>query len=568
MQSNLGIIDRLRWHLNVLEHKFTQYRLSTNETVIVNTEYGQVKGIKRRTLYDVPYYSFEGIPFAKPPVGELRFKAPQRPEPWNGVLDCLGPKDRAVQLHLMTNNAEGSEDCLYLNVYTRDLSSDKPRPVMVWIHGGAFAVGEANRDWCGPDYFMEKDVILVTIQYRLGVFGFLSLNSPELNVPGNAGLKDQVLALRWVKSNIANFGGDTNCITVFGESAGGASTHYMCITEQTKGLFHRAILMSGTAMSEWANSGSERYAYPLAKLAGYKGDDDEKSVLEYLMKYKATDLAILETKVLTIVELKRQVLFAFTPVLEAYETPDCVIPKLPRELMKTAWSNTIPIMAGNTSAEGLLMLPFIKAQPDSIKKLETCASFVPFEVVDEEEDIAINARKLKNIHNENDKLSTEGFLDINAYWLLHFPVHRFLLSRINHAPTASTFLYRFDYDSEVLPYPYRLWRLGRGVKGASHGDDLAYLFSHAMAHRLPKDSPDYRTIQRMIGIWTNFAATGNPNNKELPEMATLVWEPIKTSEPAYKCLNIGDELRIIDWPEMEKVRVWTSTYDKKKQLLY
>ncbi|XP_004518261.1 esterase B1 [Ceratitis capitata] len=567
MQSSVGFIDKLRWRLNVLGNKYTQYRLSTYETAIVETEYGKVKGLKRNTIYDVPYYSFEGIPFAKPPVGELRFKAPQRPDPWVGVLDCLNAKNRAVQLHMITNNAEGSEDCLYLNVYTKDPKSDKPRPVMVWVHGGGFVVGEANRDWFGPDYFMEKDVILVTIQYRLGVFGFLSLSTPELNVPGNAGLKDQVLALKWIKSNIANFGGDPNCITVFGESAGGAATHYLSITEQTRGLFHRAILMSGTAIAPWALNDLDGNAYSLAKLAGYSGVNDETKLLEYLKNCNATDLAKLEIQVLTVVEMKRKTLFPFGPCVEPYETPECVFAKSPREQMKTAWSNSIPILSGNTSAEGLLMLPFIKAMPSALKELETCRNFVPFEIMDDV-DIVENSKKLKKIHADSSDLSIDECMDINAYYLFHLPLYRVLLSRLTYAPSAPTYLYRFDFDSEVLSFPYRIWRLGRGVKGVSHGDELSYLFSTAITYRQPKDSPEYKTIQRMIGIWTQFAATGNPNAKDLQGMERVVWEPVRESQPSYKCLNIGEKLEFIDWPEMEKVKVWASTFDKKKELLF
>ncbi|XP_054085635.1 esterase B1 isoform X2 [Zeugodacus cucurbitae] len=553
--------------LCVLGNKFAQYRLTTNETAVVDTEYGKVKGVKRITMYDVPYYSFEGIPYAKPPVGELRFKAPERPEPWNGVLDCLNAKDSAVQLHLITNTAEGSEDCLYLNVYAKDLKSDKPRPVMIWIHGGGFVVGEANRDWYGPEYFMEKDIILVTIQYRLGVFGFLTLTTPELDIPGNAGLKDQVLALKWVKNNIANFGGDPNCITVFGESAGAASTHYLSIIEQTKGLFHRAILMSGTAIASWANNGQERHAYPLAKLAGYNGEHDEKHVLEYLKKCKATDLVQLEEKVLSTVELQRHIMFPFAPCIEPYDTPQCVISKSPRELMKTAWSNSMPMLTGHTSAEGLVIQPFINANPSCLNELNTCRSFVPYEVVDEA-DIAENAAKLKKIHADSAELSADEYMEINGYFLFHFPLHRVLLSRLTNASSAPTYLYRFDYDSEKLPYPYRIWRFGRGVKGVSHADELAYLFSHAMANAAPKDSPEYRTIQRMVGIWTQFAATGNPNDNQVQGLESLTWEPVRSAEPAYKCLNIREELEIINWPEMEKVKVWASTFDRKKDLLF
>ncbi|XP_053969313.1 esterase B1-like isoform X1 [Anastrepha ludens] len=564
----VGFVDKLRWRLNLLQNKYTQYRLSTNEMAVADTEYGQVKGLKRRTHTDASYYSFEGIPYAKPPVGELRFRAPQRPEPWTGVLNCLGPRDKSIQVHLITKNIEGSEDCLYLNVYTKDLKRTKPRPVMVWIHGGGFISGEASRDWFGPDYLMEKDVILVTVQYRLGVFGFLFMDSPELNVPGNAALKDQILALRWVKSNIANFGGDPNCITLFGQSAGSAAAHYLCITEQTRGLFHRAILMSGVALWPWAVQGPRKIGYPLALLAGYKGEDDEQQVLEYLMKCKAIELTNKESMLWTVEELKDNIRFPFVPCIEPYETAESVILKSPRELMKTAWTNTIPLMVGGVSEEGVVMLPFVKQMPTLILKLETCRNFVPAAVVDDEE-IMKHGQKLKSIHVDGDAITSEHYIDLKSYWLFYFPIHRTLLSRLNYAPKAPTYLYRFACYSEVMPYPYRSWCLGgRAFKGVCHGDELPYLFWNAMSHRLPEGSPEHRTMQRMIGMWTHFAATGNPNNKELPEMESINWEAIKEPVPAYKCMNIGEELEIIDWPEMRKIKVWESTYDGNKELLY
>lgn len=161
------------------------------------------------------------------------------------------------------------------------------------------------------------------------------------------------MALRWIKSNCANFGGNPDNITVFGESAGGASTHYMMLSEQTRGLFHRGILMSGNAICPWANTECQHRAYALAKLAGYKGENNDKDVLEFLMKVKAHDLKKLEDKVLTPEEIKNKVMFAFCPTVEPYQTADCVIPKHPREMVKTAWGNSIPTMMGNTSYEGL-----------------------------------------------------------------------------------------------------------------------------------------------------------------------------------------------------------------------
>lgn len=150
-----------------------QYKLGTGQTKELATKYGQLKGQQRRTLYDgEPYYSFEGIPFAQPPVGELRFRAPQPPSSWQGVRDCTYAREKPMQRNSITNAAEGSEDCLYLNVYAKRLESPKPLPVMVWIFGGGFQVGGASRELYGPDYFMKHDILLVTINYRVGVLGF------------------------------------------------------------------------------------------------------------------------------------------------------------------------------------------------------------------------------------------------------------------------------------------------------------------------------------------------------------------------------------------------------------
>lgn len=573
MNSNVSMMEKLRWRIKALEHKFQQYRLTTNETAEAETEYGKIKGIKRMTVYDQSYYSFEGIPYAQPPVGELRFKAPKPPVAWEGVKDCTHHKDKAVQVQFIFNKVEGTEDCLYLNVYTRNLKPEKPQPVLIWIHGGGFVFGEANRDWHGPDYFMQKDVVLVTIQYRLGVLGFLSLNSESLDVPGNAGLKDQVLAIKWVKNNIAHFGGDPECITVFGESAGGASTSYMTLTEQTKGLFHRAIMMSGNAFAQWSMTDCQKRAYTLAKLVGYKGEDNEQEVLEFLMKAKAKDLIRKEEEVLTLEERKNRVMFAFSPTIEPYKTADCVVPKHPKEMIKTAWGNSIPTLTGNTSMEGLLFLPETKLVPSVLQDLETCIPFVPHDLRGGEADGATlveNGSKIKKAHLPDEQQpSAEAYLDLCSTMHFWFPLHRMLQARLHHAGDAApVYMYRFDFDSEVLIYPYRIMRWGRGVKGVSHADELSYLFWSLLAHRLPKESREYRTIERMIGIWTKFATDGNPIDADIDGMKDLNWQPIKKADEVYKCLNIGDDLKFIDLPEMEKIKHWASMYDNCKDKFF
>lgn len=153
-------------------HKVQQYRLSTSHTVVVATNYGRVRGLQRKTVYDQElYYAFEGIPYAKPPLGELRFRAPQPPDPWKSVRNCTTYAEKPLQRNMVLGLIEGSEDCLYLNVYAKSLRSEKPLPVMVWIYGGGFQKGEASRDIYSPDYFMKQNVVLVTISYRLGALG-------------------------------------------------------------------------------------------------------------------------------------------------------------------------------------------------------------------------------------------------------------------------------------------------------------------------------------------------------------------------------------------------------------
>uniref|UniRef100_A0A1I8M5J7 Carboxylic ester hydrolase n=2 Tax=Musca domestica TaxID=7370 RepID=A0A1I8M5J7_MUSDO len=569
MNFKVSQMERLSWKLKCMVNKYTNYRLSTNENQIIDTEYGQIKGVKRMTVYDDSYYSFESIPYAKPPVGELRFKAPQRPVPWEGVRDCCGPANRSVQTDFISGKPTGSEDCLYLNVYTNDLNPDKKRPVMVFIHGGGFIFGEANRNWYGPDYFMKKPVVLVTVQYRLGVLGFLSLKSENLNVPGNAGLKDQVMALRWVKSNIANFGGDVDNITVFGESAGGASTHYMMITEQTRGLFHRGIMMSGNSMCSWASTECQSRALTMAKRVGYKGEENEKDILEFLMKANPYDLIKEEPQVLTPEEIQNKVMFPFGPTVEPYQTADCVVPKPIREMVKSAWGNSIPTLIGNTSYEGLLFKSIAKQYPDAVKELESCVNYVPRELADSERsapETLERAAIVKKAHVDGETPTLDNFMELCSYFYFLFPMHRFLQLRFNHTAGTPIYLYRFDFDSEEIINPYRIMRFGRGVKGVSHADELTYLFWNILSKRLPKESREYKTIERMVGIWTEFATTGKPYSNDIAGMENLTWDPIKKSDDVYKCLNIGDELKVMDLPEMDKIKQWASIFDKKKEL--
>lgn len=326
---------------------------------IIETNYGRVQGLIKFTENSKLYHSFQGIPYAKQPVGEYRFRDPRPLEPWAGVLDAS--EEGTGCYHLDPFNKQGSvflgsDECLDLNIYTPDLSPKQPLPVLVWVHGGGFFAGSSSTDLYGPDHLIERDVILVTFNYRLNVFGFLSFKDPKIGIPGNAGLKDQVMALRWVKENIAHFGGDPNNVTLAGESAGGASVHYHLISPLSKGLFQRAIIMSGSAFNPWAVVlRYTQYEIKLARAMGYTDAKVEEDAFRIISSTEPQTLTMVSLSLLG----DEEKLFdfglwsPFLPTVEPYESDMCFLPKSPMELGRDAWSKDIDILIGGVSEEGL-----------------------------------------------------------------------------------------------------------------------------------------------------------------------------------------------------------------------
>ncbi|XP_043209748.1 juvenile hormone esterase-like [Amphibalanus amphitrite] len=223
---------------------------------LVTTLEGTVSGATDRSADGSLFFSFKGIRYAQPPVGPLRFEPPLRHPGWRGQ------QEQQQQQQPQHNNITriGDEDCLFVNVYTRQLPGRENTltglPVMVYIHGGGFYVGSGDSDIYGPHYFMDEPVVLVTFNYRLGPFGFFTTHDEA--APGNYGLLDQVLLLQWVQDNIAAFGGDPKLVTIFGQSAGGASVSLLVLSPLGRGLFHRAISQSGVSFSLFAASGKRR----------------------------------------------------------------------------------------------------------------------------------------------------------------------------------------------------------------------------------------------------------------------------------------------------------------------
>ncbi|EEC17332.1 acetylcholinesterase/butyrylcholinesterase, putative, partial [Ixodes scapularis] len=232
-------------------------RPAKSDVPIVHTDSGLVMGT-RATVGDKRVDAFLGIPYAQPPVGDLRFRKPVPISPWKGTYNASSKPKPCWQLKLRfvenqtIDYSSASEDCLYLNVWrpscTSTMSCEKKKSVIVFIHGGAFQWGDSSLFiYDAANFVALSDVVYVTFNYRLSILGFLSSDTPEL--PGNMGLWDQNLVLRWVKRNIGNFGGDANDITIDGQSAGGISAGLHAISPHSQGLFKRVIMSSGTSLS-------------------------------------------------------------------------------------------------------------------------------------------------------------------------------------------------------------------------------------------------------------------------------------------------------------------------------
>ncbi|RZC40528.1 COesterase and/or Abhydrolase 3 domain containing protein [Asbolus verrucosus] len=211
---------------------------------------GKIQGIFGKSLHARSFFSFEGVPYARPPVGQYRFKEPEPVKAWNGILKAKTVYKCMQYSQFVPPEQDpviGDEDCLYLNIYTPTLDQNAKLDVIVHIHGGAFMYNWGAAQ--GPEYILDKDVVYINFNYRLGPLGFLSTENQV--VPGNNGVKDQILALKWIKDNVKYFGGNPDSVTITGVSAGGASVHVHYLSRKSRGLFHRGFSQSGTSLCPW-----------------------------------------------------------------------------------------------------------------------------------------------------------------------------------------------------------------------------------------------------------------------------------------------------------------------------
>ena len=447
---------------------------------------GQVSGVELESGVKV----FRGIPFAAPPVGDLRWQPPQPVIEWSGVLvaDSYGP----ICMQQRTT-ALMSEDCLYLNVWTKAKSRDEKKPVMVWIHGGGWSsgasvnLGSSSTAITGTydgEAFADNGVILVSANYRMNSFGFmahpaLSAES-EHGVSGNYGILDHIAALEWVRDNIEAFGGDPNNVTIFGESAGGASIYALLATPMAKGLFHKAIsestwithdnvthLTRNNGLSESAESRGQRAVSAKLSELGHSAKGD---LLAKMRALSAQDILNLQLQVSLIED-------------------GWVYPKSAAEIFAEGSQTAVPLIAGINNGEGLLFVRGPRAITTVAEQRRAReAEFGEF---------AGNLMDYYVADSDAEALSVE--VDYNTdSWFAR--ATRSLVQAMARTP-ANSFMYVFTRN------------LDDPTARSPHAMELRYVFDE-----LPADASavDQDIAQLMNNYWTQFAATGNPNGPGLP----------------------------------------------------
>ena len=437
--------------------------------------------------------AFEGIPFAAAPVGDLRWRPPAPVEPWEGVRDATAPG--AICMQQGAQQATQSEDCLFLNVWAPREAAG-PLPVMVWIHGGGYRLGSGS----GPGYdgapLAASDVVLVTINYRLNVFGFLAHPAlsaeSEHGASGNYGLLDMVAALEWVRDNAAAFGGDPQRVTIFGESAGGGAVMALMIAPQAEGLFHRAIAQS-TYVHGWDRpldapargwEPAEALGEQVAAALGAPG-----AGAEALAAMRAADAGEL------LQAAGAGALFIWSGTVWAPNVDGWIVPDDPLAMYEAGLQHDVPLIAGITANEGSLFRSrFDIADADGFE------AYVRTDFAG----IAPDALALYDAAGEG------GFaagLDRLVHDMFFAGPARLQL-RANAAAGAPAWFYQFAHVPPTA---------GGAQFGAHHASELAYVFGTLDASPdTPWTAADRAVSDTMIGYWTQFAAAGDPNRAGLP----------------------------------------------------
>ena len=458
----------------------------------VGTEVAVTGGTIRGSIGADGLKQYHGIPYAAPPIGERRWAPPGPMEPWGDVRDATAPGPGCVQqgaqggfYDTATTVAAMDEDCLTLNVWTRAEHVDEAVPVMVWIHGGGLTVGSG--DAYPGELLTSKGVVLVTINYRLGPFGFLALpelgTESESGASGNQGIRDQIAALEWVRDNIAQFGGDPGAVTIFGESAGSMSVSFLQASPLARGLFHRVIGQSGGAfgpmtVADAAETTGAEFAAALA------GDDGDASL---------TALRMLPADHVLATFLSDP---SFSQALGIVDGE--VIPDELAAIFARGEQADVPVMIGSNADEGTALFSYLgPAFGDGAAGFEAYVAATLGEVADDVR---------THYPATDDAEAMESWMDLLGDAMFTWPMRAW--ARAMQTVPSETWLYWFTMEPPIAE---------SDRYGAFHAAEIGYVFGNVdLFGAVPTDA-DHALSDLMATVWTQFARTGNPNGEGLPE---------------------------------------------------
>ncbi|XP_037348881.1 bile salt-activated lipase [Talpa occidentalis] len=521
----------------------------------VYTEGGFVEGVNKKLGLFGDYVDvFKGIPYAAPPKP---LEKPERHPGWQGTLQAKDFKKRCVQATITQDSSYGDEDCLYLNIWVPQGKKEVSRnlPVMIWIFGGAFLIGSGhgpnflkNYLYDGEELATRGNVIVVTLNYRVGPLGFLSTG--DANLPGNYGLWDQHMAIAWVKRNIAAFGGDPNNITIFGESAGAASVSLQTLSPHNKGLIRRAISQSGVALTPWAIQKEPlTWAKKIAEKVGCPVDDTARMA----KCLKVTDpRAVTMAYKLPLRGMEYPIVYylGFLPVVDGDFIPDD-----PINLFANAAD--IDYLVGTNDMDGHFFANLdntainnnkVPLSDEYFYKLVSDFTFIKglrganatFDLYTESwaQDSSQETKKKTMVNLETDIL----FL---------IPTKIALAQHKANAKSAKTYSYLFSQPSRMPIYPKWV--------GADHADDLQYVFGKPFSTPLGYRPQDRTVSKAMIAYWTNFARSGDPNMGGA--VVPTHWKPYTVENGDY--LEINNKIDANSMKQhlrSEFLHYWTLTY--------
>ncbi len=484
----------------------------------VLVESGAVEGMAQRGLT-----VYLGLPFAAPPLGELRWREPQKPAPWEGTRKATSFAPACVQNGVSMPGEKPpvtSEDCLYLNIWTPAKAGGAGHfPVLVWIHGGGFENGATSMPLYWGDKLAQRGIVFVSIAYRLGPLGFLA--HAELTAEsahkssGNYGLLDQIAALEWIRRNIAAFGGDPQQVTIAGQSSGAMSVSMLMASPRAKGLFHRAIGQSGGLFE------------PLQLAPSYLLANAERDGKKYVASVGAGSISALR-KLPVMDLLGGEAGSVNHPVIEPY-----VLPAAPYDAFSSGSYNDVPVLVGFNAEEARAL---VNVSP---VKAATFAADIKRRFG------ALPPPLLEAYPHQDDEQARKARLDLERD--LRFAWDMWAWARFQSRPGRNHAY--FYYFEQKPPFPKGSIHEGWG---ASHFAELWYMLDHQDQDAWRWSAGDRRLAKQMSNYWTNFAKTGDPNGDRLP-----LW-PTFDREDAV--LHLSDSVFIGGLPNKESLQVFDAVY--------